>query len=398
MKNKLLLLMMLALPTISISQTKEDSLRKVKKAEADSIFQKFIKVNFAVPDLPAFNVLGNSPSDILRPTDVKALSILTSEFYNGSSIIVPKSFALELSPFLLAKNNSLTLHDYQQNQFWYNLRLSLGTNTSTVNNQKYSNLAIGARITIIDKGDLKNDEVYIDLLKNSLALEVDIENKAKEQFLKDKNKTIQEVAMDEALNKEMEQYIDKAKKKKLEDEKLLSTYIKDIPKFKEDYKKNNWNKEKLEFAYAYLGASPDSLIKNIQTKKHAAWGTWAVPVKKWGQLLVGINYSYMYADSLNKQTDKTVNYEYNTFSASSRLYFGSNRVKGFIEGQYKFISLNDKRDAFLNTGGEFNIRDGIWLVVNAGINWHDLGSANSKSGFYSSLNLRFTLPENFKMN
>ncbi len=39
----------------------------------------------------------------------------------------------------------------------------------------------------------------------------------------------------------------------------------------------------------------------------------------------------------------------------------------------------------------------IWIFLNTGISWNDFGNKNSKSAFYSCLNLRFNIPENFKI-
>jgi len=379
MKLKLLIMILTIVPIVSFSQSVEDT-----------TLVKYYKVNFAVPDLPAFNVLGNSPSDILRPTDVKGLSVIASEFYNGSTIVLPKSFSMEIAPFLLAKNNSLTLEDYDKNKWLYNFRISIGTATNEINNISYTDMAVGARFTIIDDGDLKNDKKYRADLWDRLAREVADDNVYKKEFAKTHDKTIQEIIQDDKLNKQMEDYVK---------EKKGEFYTKELKKVKKDYKYKNWNKQKLELAYAFLGSSPDSLVKNIESKKHSLWLTYANPLKTdWGQLLIGLNYSYNFADSINIENSETVKYEFSTFSLASRFYFGSNRIKGFLEGQYKFIEDNSKNNVLLNLGSEINLRDGIWLVLNVGVDWDDLSSNSIKSGFYSGFNLRFSIPENFSMN
>lgn len=386
MKTTFLFLIVFVIPSICFSQTD------------DTTLVKFYKVDFAVPDLPAFNILGTSPSDILRPTDVKSLSVVTSEFYNGSTIVLPKTFSMEAAPFMLAKNNTLTLKEYDNNKWLYNFRLSIGTNTSEINKIKYSNLAVGARFVLIDDGDLKNDKSYRKKLWESTAIEVNVENILKKEFCDSVNKPLLQVITDEVLNKKMEKYIASNKEKRIKEIDVSGYYLKELEKTKEEYKKANWNKQKLEIAYAFLGSSSDSLVKNIKSKKHSAWISYANPLgTKWGQLLVGANFSYVFADSLNKETTQTVNFRYSTFSTAIRLYFGSNRFKGFVEGQGKRNWLYKKNDCLFNLGSEINIRDGIWMVFNAGVNWNDFSSKNSKSSFYSGFNLKFTIPEKYKI-
>ncbi len=327
-----------------------------KAQSEDTTLVKFYKVNFAVPDIPAFSILGNAPSDILRPTDVKGLSIIATEFYNGSSVVLPKSFSMEIAPFLLAKSNALTLNEYDKKKFLYNLRLSVGTNTNKVNNLEYTNLAVGVRFTLINDGDLKSDKSFRNNLWESTKIEVKSENELKEKFAEHIQKKLNVIVIDSTLNNLMELYISEHKEKQIKQIDNDHNYIEEIESVKEKYKADNWNKEKLEFAYAFLGSSPDSLVKNIKGKQHSLWLTYTNPIKTtWGQLLLGLNYSYISSDSLNTENMNTVYFGYNTFSIASRFYFGSNRIKGFFEGQYKYTSLAKKTNLMFNVGSEISI-------------------------------------------
>jgi len=66
---------------------------------ADSLINKY-KLNFALPDFPAFKSLDIDGSHLLRPSNTTEFGVIASEFYNGKNLIIPESFALEVSPIL----------------------------------------------------------------------------------------------------------------------------------------------------------------------------------------------------------------------------------------------------------------------------------------------------------
>ncbi|NVO11511.1 MAG: hypothetical protein HXX16_16230 [Bacteroidales bacterium] len=375
MKIKLVIILLIVLQSVCKSQ------------EPDSVLVKNYKIDFAVPEQPAFNILGTNPSDILRPSDVKSLSVILPQFYNGSDIIIPQAISMEVAPFLLIKNNTIKLNEFDKKPWLYNFRISIGTSKEDINEVKYSKIALGGRITLINEGDLKSDKKYRKELQKLMQLEVKTENDYKVEFLKSKGITMTDFISNEEYKNEFENYLIK---------KQSESTIKNISrrdtlnKIKENYKKENWNKRKLDIAYAYLGVSPDSIIKNIKSKKHSTWLTFGYPLTKKGQHLIGLNYTYVYADSLNKMTDQIDRFKYSTLSLGTRFYYGSNDFKGFIEGQYKFSGLNDSHNWLLNTGTEINIKEGIWLVFNIGYYVNDINKNNSKKSFYSGFSLRFS--------
>jgi len=163
MVKKILLLIVWLIPILTFSQNSDTSL------------VKHYRLDFAIPDQPAFSIMGGTPSDILRPSNTKELSASISEFYNGGSLIIPKSFALEGAPFLIAKSNKLTLEDFDKNKILYSLRISIGTGSETIEGNTRMNLAVGARVTLFDKGDLKSDIKYRKELWELTSKELDLE-------------------------------------------------------------------------------------------------------------------------------------------------------------------------------------------------------------------------------
>ena len=128
------------------------------------------KLNFAVPDLPAFKALGSEPSNILRPSTPESFSLIVSQFYNGDNISLPANFAAEIAPWILAKSNKITLAEYHKHDILYSTRVSLGTSRDSLNQY---NFAVGLRFSIIDEGDLKNDEEFLKLLFGKLENHLD---------------------------------------------------------------------------------------------------------------------------------------------------------------------------------------------------------------------------------
>jgi len=378
MVKKILLLIVWLIPILTFSQNSDTSL------------VKHYRLDFAIPDQPAFSIMGGTPSDILRPSNTKELSASISEFYNGGSLIIPKSFALEGAPFLIAKSNKLTLEDFDKNKILYSLRISIGTGSETIEGNTRMNLAVGARVTLFDKGDLKSDIKYRKELWELTSKELDLETLYKNEFIQSQDTPLMMIITDSTLNEKMKEYI---ALKKEEYEKKEKPFLKKLKETKEKYKKENWNKQKMDLAYAFMGSAPDSLLKSLKSSKHAAWMTYANPVGKWGQLLLGINYNHVMADSIDSSTNETVNFNYNVASLISRLYVGSNKFKGFVEAQYKYEGAFETNNYLVNAGSEININNGIWLILTIGITQNDFSNEVSKPSLLTGFNFRFALPE-----
>ncbi|HVN58746.1 MAG TPA: hypothetical protein VMT63_10635 [Bacteroidales bacterium] len=342
--------------------------------EPDSLLRKF-KLDFALPDVPAFKSLENEPSKILRPSTPEAFSALVSEFFTGNELILPKSLGIEVSPLLIAGSNKLTLNSFKKHPVLYSTRISFG---SYRNSDRISTSSVGIRLTIIDKGDAKNDNKFLgnltSLLSNSLKSEIKIRN----EYLKEMKYTFEQWATDTVIKAEVDSVVSTRYTKP-------GDLDKKIERLKEDYKKENWNSQKLDFAFALTGYSKDSLVKSLKYKSTAFWLTWALPVKKFGQLLLG-SHVFTYKDSADNKF-------YTDFYLNSRLYVGSNRLKGFAELQYAMQQKDNIKKVLFDLGAEINISNGIWLDFYSGV---DKKLPNENPVLSTSFRLRFTLPESFK--
>lgn len=345
------------------------------------------KLNFAVPDIPALKTLNSDFSNILRPSDIKSVSVITSNFYNAGQIILPSRFALELAPLLLVNSSNLTLQKYNDSHVaWRSLRISVGSLRDSTTNFT-SRIAFGLRTTLVDKQDYKGDKAFqrqIVELQASRLLNID---KIRDQCRKDlgfppdfDNNPDQLKKVNECIESKRPIDVDQA----INQEKI-------------DYKRKNWNKTKIDAAIGASWASEDSVFVNKDTlfnkvllHRVDAWITGAFPfpaTSNWGQAMVGINMNNK-IPLLPYDTTRAT-----SFSLPFRYYAGTNKVKGFAEFQYSqnFEKNNDFSSWLLTLGSELSITDGIWLNVYFGVTTDSRNKDERK--LVSHFDLRFTIPE-----
>ena len=143
---------------------------KLCAQDIDSITLSKLKLNFVVPDMPAFKSLGTNPSNLLRPSTTQAIAVNTSEFFQAGKFVLPEAFAMEISPALIlnSKKGPQQLKFYQKNAVLNSFRISLGTSPDTILSASGRNLALGLRISLIDKGDPVSDPDYLQSVVNLL--------------------------------------------------------------------------------------------------------------------------------------------------------------------------------------------------------------------------------------
>ena len=374
-----------------------------KTSKQDSIYLSYLRMNFAVPDLPAFSILGNQPSDLLRPSSVNELSIITTQFYKNNSITLPQTLSIEIDPGLLIQHNKITLRNYQRNQFLYSIRLSAG---SQRNDKNAYNLAIGLRGTIIDKGSLVNDKGFQESVHKMALRWFKSDDSIEIISLKKLNATFnthygrRDLPFNSAdtikVPKAYQTFYNKTKSDlelwSLFSDSLIDIKLKELKKIQ---KQDHWNALKWDIAVAWLSSSPDSLAKNIKTKRVAAWTTLAVPFWKWGQLLIGVNYTHQWNDTVIDSV--RVKENFGNLAIPLRLYAGKNRLKGFVEVQYKWNGETSHQDGLLNLGAEINPLSGVWLLFNAGYLLNNVFSKQYTSSLFTHFDIRFTIPESFNL-
>lgn len=366
----------------------------VLTGKAQDINLSDLKLNFEVPDMPAFKSLGTDPSAILKPSNMKAIAATVSEFYSDRKFVIPQAMAVEISPALLinAKKPIGNLQTFQRRALLNSLRLSLGSSSDEPATTT-RNLAAGMRISLVNKADPATDPNYLQKVSGLLAdfrKNVRLVSLVKFAGLNniDTKKTDWEddIFSNDSLKAAFNAYLAD------EQEESQSTFLAAYNKLKEEYKKTNWNATKLDWAASVLSTSPDSLVRNIRFNSFETWLTGAFKCSGWGQILIGLN-GRSHKD-LADTTAATENKSYFDIAIPVRLLVGTNRIKGFAEAQYSHENQFKTSSFFFNMGADVNIVDGIWANVKAGIDYNSTAKAST---FVSTFHLKFTLPEKFKL-
>lgn len=146
-------------PANGISQPTPSPVTLLPQFKADSNLLSLANVDLAVPESPAFTVLGLTPETVVRPNSPRqfATALLSGVDRNGN---FQSGTALDTVPYLLLAGKELTLNKYQTS---YKLRLasrtqlSFATTKGASEEDKSVRLSLGVRMTLWDKGDPRTD-------------------------------------------------------------------------------------------------------------------------------------------------------------------------------------------------------------------------------------------------
>lgn len=336
MKNLHIILIFVIICLLSVANSYS------QKNEKQSDIAK-TRVDYAVPDAPAFKILGVTPGVIMRPGNVREVGVTVANFLaNGG--------AVEISPGLLFASPSLS--DYQSNPFLYRLRISAATKSTLYGVRDY---ALGVRITFLDETDLRADKILQDSL---LELSKRIGMKVND-FLR-YNPPEKLASFKKSLDEEYDDLIIGAR---------------------EEAKLRNWNKSILELGIAGVATSMDATYKHFLQNKYGVWLTGGLPL--WGEagqiVFGGRGY-------LERGTENTL--DQSRGSIAVRGYIGNNSMKGFVEVDW--TSIKNELPVFeLSIGGEVNVINGIWVEILAGIS----KQKKQLTTLTNSFNIRLATPE-----
>lgn len=381
----------------------------------DSLTLSKMRLNFIVPDMPAFKSLGAGPSNLLRPSTPMPIAVALSEFFQGDKFVIPRAFALEVAPaqLLHASNTVFQLdRQYKQYRTWHSFRVSLGSARDTALGVNARKLALGFRINLVNKGDMATDRQALRQIIDALG-QLRLETRAIRKafaarhigdikaWALEANPSDSALVRAAALIDQVPDW-DYYLHQKIKTDTVWAqayeqfVYTSKAPEFdawfagfKKAYKQENWNADKLDIALAIMGASRDSLLGNIRFAQAGWWSTYALRTGKNGQTLIGINAGIAADTALKKNAA-----HYFSISVPVRYVFGTNRVKGFGECQYQYRGRYAEHHSFVNLGAEFNPVDGLWLNVYGGV---DHNYTAGKGSFVTNLDIKITLPEKFNL-
>ncbi|MEO8448434.1 MAG: hypothetical protein ABI647_01515 [Gemmatimonadota bacterium] len=301
----------------------------------DSIATRY-KLDFAIPDAPAFTLLKRDQSSVLRPGTVREFAAQVSKFVSAEhGLSLPREFAVEFSPAMLIGGSTLSLSKYQRSPALYRLRLSAATERSSVG---FTAASLGLRVALIDKVDLRTDPAF---LTATTELTTGVNRIFADQVRERGPRPGMEITLD-----------DLTPERKAAVEGLIEQQRKRVTE-------RRWNADILDVAMGSRGESTDTTGKSFKLTEYAAWLTYGKGFGGWGQLLLGARTS-MARDSVSGNF-KGVG------SAGARLYAGTNKYKVFLEGEGELKARDN--EWLLNGGGEARLITGGWIQFGAGVRW-----------------------------
>jgi hypothetical protein len=297
----------------------------------DSLAAKY-RVEFAVPDAPAFTLLGTDQSQIVRPVSVREFAVAVSDFVGGGAgFTIPRAFAVEVSPGLLIGGKRLSLAAYQRNATLYRLRVSIATH-SPASGGGPTEIAFGIRVNLVDESDLRTNVAYVD----SATAIADSINQIYEAARERVGPPPTPIVL-------------------TEDE--LARVGRIEAGLKDAWARKKWNARMLEIAGGIRASAADSTGQDLHSQEGAGWATFATGFGRWGQLLVGCKFATS-RDSLSSLF-------HTAGSLSMRFYVGTNRIKIFLETGGLWQQGNDSW--LLNSGGESLLFGKTWVSFAAGL-------------------------------
>lgn len=326
--------------------------------EMPDTFLKKARVDFAVPDAPAFKILQTEPSSVLRPTSAREIAVTIANLFQGGTI--PDNYALEISPGLIFGSS---LAKYRENPFLYRARISFATK-SMENSARQ--IGAGIRLTLWDETDLRMDNILQTELKKlgeqSVNLMSECVSELAEEGIDSESPNFQEL-----LNERLE-------------EKGFEKINPLIEERREAAKKKKWNAPIVEVGFAMSALSGDTLARNLAVDSYRWWLAGAFPLGSDGQVVAGLN------GGITENEEGELKNSESNFGL--RGYYGTNQQKMFLEGNLRTASAF-LPSISLNIGYEFNLMNGLWADLSLGLIKKD----GSKFVSNSSLNFRFATPE-----
>jgi len=318
------------------------------------------KVDFAVPDMPAFKALGADPSELLRPSDPKAFALMLAD-QTSTFRLIPQSFAAEFAPARLFSAGKLTVGEYTSHAALYNARVSLGSLRRS-DSTGGSAVAGGVRMTLGNSSDF---------VRHVVDLRDGVYGRASRDF-RQANRARRDSLPDTTFTRLQNDYADSLARDSVD---------RRIGPIRDKYR-DNWNGSTFDVAYAISFESPDSFTHGLAPARHLAWISWSLPVVSWLQGVAGANGAY-------SRPDSAWVFDY---SGALRLAGGINEFKLNLDGQYKHDGAEGRTVWLVGFGAEVMVFSGGW--VDFALNW-EKDATGGGVRFVPGIKYRYTMPESF---
>lgn len=396
-----------------VSRSAVEDKSKEPKISAEKITSA--SLDLAIPESPAFAVLGLSPQEVIRPTTPRdfAAGLLNGIDKNGN---FQSGVAIDTVPYLLFNGENTSLAEYRERgnyaiRLLTNTQLSVATAKGSSDDDKSVKLAAGLKIVPWNRGDPRtfkrlrdkreigkegkeywleecferaSSDSSIELVREerrkklgeklSLRFECNArkcderEEESDRQSCKDDLKYGDEC--DETLEAEYEGIEKKA-------DLFLSQIGEKLKPLaeqcREDLKKLTWNNSALTFGAAPTWISTDGEVGNVEWNGLGAWASLAYGFEE----VPGLENTSQFIIHGRYRTDEEVPIEgmegmfmnRDSVFVGSRLIVGKPDLAAQLEGGYTFSDPDDgdNENSFLfSVGGNIKIRDNLWLDLAIG--------------------------------
>jgi len=362
----MILLLLLGGPSVAVAQTLLPDIHlpdfiTISDSTAPVPLTNAFRVDYTVPDGPAFSLVDVDASNILRPATIRELAASVTSFTDDDGFSIPRTFAVEFAPGLLIGGKHLTLGEYRRNPLNW-IRLSAATKR-LAGAANPSELALGLRFSIKDKADpRRNDDLLVGLDSlNQLIFDAITALPPAMQLAIPSNQALTPDQLYQALPDSVQTRI----------QALVAARVVLLNEQAQINSSETWNNSAIDLATAVRFSTADSLGRGIEATDIAAWLTAAVKIQTWGQVLFGVKGSLARDTSFVENVDNPFGAE---GSAGMRLYIGTNRYKMFTEAQFETEHRTDDRmeTLLLNGGGEARLQNGTWIEFGGGLQYNFL--------------------------
>lgn len=373
-------------------------------------------IDFSVPDIGAFTLLGVKPEQITNPGNAKEFSANLLNIISSGNKITP-GLAFDWSPYRSFGRKNITVADYKKYYLIRNLQITFGT----ISDSFGTKLALGTKWTFIDKSDPLLDQVYAsklnelhhDIFQYKERVKNEFFNINRKKFLVyiDSSRNLQHVVQGDhsllslmdpndskvlekesyVLAQEIVNLIDSLIKSKGSEDTLRATEItaiqnlcfelkkieevqdefdqqmlEDFKKAKKQWKQENWNATVITTGIGWVWNSPDSKWAGLKTQVFKSYLNGKFPIGKKAQTTGIVSYSIPKLPSA--KNDSTF---LSQFFVGSRFLIGNADNRFSFDAGYSFNRASnagyDKKELALNLGFEFKVSDGIYLEIACGV-------------------------------
>jgi hypothetical protein len=362
---------------------------------SDSL-KTLMKLDFQVPDNPAFKALGIDPSDVLRPGEVKEFALTVAPFFGLEGASLPKNFAMEFSPGRIASKN-WSLHQYRNScwkRFWANTAFSAATRFDEDQAvERPFGVGLGLRTSLLArKGDPVRDTTIINEFKKSTQYY----NRSVVVYVNEVMHSTDPVPMRQRKiqtpQSDEEEELRAAYLKWL-DSPAAQTRLGDTARYSfagrvENFKRDYWNAGRFDIGLAWSGQAIDTTLAGLGTSNAHVWLARSFRLGRGGQLLFGGTYMYaLDPDSAMLE---------NQFAVNLRGYYGREGIRGFVEAQYRAAQVKDVENGqqgtlLVNLGVEARLNGRLWILASTGLENYLDAEPDVYSALRSNLDLRYYL-------